>query len=90
MFCPSGAPPRFLVWIVHAALNQATQKSTSTLIVEAWRKVYRPTVHVAWPNRVTKGEDYVKHKTPQYGPVGHAVTTLTLERWHEVVLCETM
>lgn len=64
MFCPSGAPPRFLVWIVHAALNQATQKSTSTLIVEAWRKVYRPTVHVAWPNRVTKGEDYVKHKTP--------------------------
>ncbi len=51
---------RFLVWIVHAALNQATQKSTATLVVEAWRKVYRPMVHVAWPNRATKGEDWVK------------------------------
>lgn len=35
----------FVVWIAHAALNQATQKSTATLVVEAWRKVYRPVVH---------------------------------------------
>eukprot|EP00439_Symbiodinium_sp_Y106_P037682 s3673_g4.t1 len=27
----------FLVWVVHAALNQATQKSTATLFVEVWR-----------------------------------------------------
>eukprot|EP00913_Durusdinium_trenchii_P016459 g15473.t1 len=34
----------FMVWIVHAALNQATQKSTATLVVETWRKLYRPVV----------------------------------------------
>ncbi|CAE7610932.1 CER3 [Symbiodinium natans] len=27
----------FLLWVVHAALNQATQRSTATLFVEAWR-----------------------------------------------------
>ena len=41
---------RFWVWVVHAALNQATQKSTATLFVEAWRAVlYRQEAPVTCP-----------------------------------------
>lgn len=43
-----------MVWIVHAALNQATQKSTATLVVETWRKLYRPVVQVSWLSQVKR------------------------------------